>query len=74
MRACCGMAEYLCTIVTSEGGGQWVYLPALRRVFYNYAIDDKSQGWEEAQMSRLAMSKHMHYIKSDADNQPIPVA
>ena len=61
------MAEDLCTIVTSEGGDRWVYIPARRRVFYNYG-----DGWGEAQVSWAAMTKHMHYAISEKDNQPIP--
>jgi len=66
------MTEELCTIVTSEGGDRWVHLPQSRRVFYNYMADGGPQGWGEAHVSWLAMSKHMHYVESEKDNQPIP--
>jgi len=67
------MSEELCTIVTSEGGDRWVHLPQSGRVFYNYAdLDGTPTGWGEAQVSWLAMSRHMHYVESALDNRPIP--
>jgi len=67
------MAEELCTIVTSKGGDRWIHLPQSKRVFYNYAdLDGNPTGWGEAQVSWLAMSKHMHYAEKEETNQPIP--
>ncbi len=69
----CILSENKCTIVRSEDGDRWVHLPVSGRVFYNYVdFDDKSDGWKEATVSWLAMGRHMLYVESEQENQPIP--
>ena len=66
------MNDERCTIVTSKGGDRWVHLPASGRVFYDYVSDGEPQGWGEASVSWVAMSKRMHYVESERANQPLP--